>query len=141
MWYKDFSDRLEVWSNLRTDIQSLPPEEALQTINDWWHQSPWQPFYLHWDDQPLWPDPWQLLSDNVYCDLARGLGILYTISMIEHKDLISAELVLTEDGRNLVLVAKEKYILNWDSTIRVNTPLRSKIKKTLTLDQVKKQYL
>ena len=67
MWYKDFSDRLEVWSNLRTDIQSLPPEEALQTISDWWHQSPWQPFYLHWDDQPLWPDPWQLLSDNVYC--------------------------------------------------------------------------
>jgi hypothetical protein len=141
MWYKDFSDRLKVWSNLRTDIQSLPPEEALQTISDWWHQSPWQPFYLHWDDQPLWPNPWQLLSDNVYCDLARGLGILYTISMIEHKDLTSAELVLTEDGRNLVLVAKEKYILNWDSTIRVNTPLRSKIKKTLTLDQVKKQYL
>ena len=80
-------------------------------------------------------------TDNIYCDLARGLGILYTISMIEHKDLTSAELVLTEDGRNLVLVAKEKYILNWDSTIRVNTPLRSKIKKTLTLDQVKKQYL
>ena len=141
MWYKDFADRLEVWSELRTDAKSLPPEKALQIISDWWYQAPWQPYYLHWDDQPIWPDPWQLLSDNVYCDLARGLGILYTISMLEHKDLTPAELVLTEDGRNLVSVAKGKYILNWDQTVRVNTPLRNKIKKTLTLDQVKKQYL
>jgi hypothetical protein len=30
-------------------------------------------------------------------------------------------LVLTDDGRNLVLVAKEKYILNWESGNIVNT--------------------
>ena len=137
MWYKDFSDRLEVWSNLRTDIQSLPPEEALQTISDWWHQSPWQPFYLHWDDQPLWPDPWQLLSDNVYCDLARGLGILYTISMLDRADLADAELVLTNEGNNLVLVAKEKYILNWNPDNVVNTYQEVKIRRKLKQYQIK----
>ena len=129
MWQKDFTDRLESWANLRSHNQALPLEEALRNINDWWQKSPWQPYYLHWDDQPKWPDPWQLLSDNIYCDLARGLGILYTVSMLEHKDLISYELVLADDGRNLVLINKEKYTLNWDGSVLVNTPLVIKVKK------------
>jgi hypothetical protein len=137
MWYTDFSDRLEAWATLRTEAQSLPLVEALQKINDWWFNSPWKSYYLHWDDQSLWPDPWQLLSDNVYCDLARGLGILYTVSMIEHKDLKSVELVLTEDDRNLVLVNKEKYILNWDHKVIVNTPLNNKIKRSFIQEQIK----
>jgi hypothetical protein len=129
MWPKNFADRLEAWAELRTQAQKLPLEEALQLVNGWWHQSPWQPYYLHWDDQSKWPDPWQLLNDNVYCDLARGLGILYTVSMLEHKDLASYELVLTEDDRNLVLINKVKYTLNWDDVVLVNTPLVGKAKK------------
>jgi hypothetical protein len=129
MWYRDFADRLESWAELRSQNQELPLEEALQNINDYWQESPWQPYYLHWDDQPNWPDPWQLLSDNVYCDLARGLGILYTLSMLDHKDLVSYELILSEDNRNLVLVNKSKYTLNWDSSVLVNTPHVVKVKK------------
>lgn len=129
MWPKTFASRLESWAELRTRVQQLPLEEALQNINNWWRQTPWQPYYLHWDDQPKWPDPWQLLSDNVFCDLARGLGILYTLSMLDHKDLVSYELVLTEDGRNLVLINKEKYILNWDDSVLVNTPLVGKVER------------
>jgi len=129
MWYKDFADRLESWAELRSQNKNLPLVEALQNINDYWQQSPWQPYYLHWDDQPNWPDPWELLSDNIFCDLARGLGILYTLSMLEHKDLVSYELVLTEDGRNLVLVNKSKYTLNWDGSALVNTPHDVKVKK------------
>jgi len=122
MWFDDFADRLESWADLRTSANELPLDQALELVNNWWQKTPWQPYYLHWDDQPLWPDPWQLLSDNVYCDLARGLGILYTVSMLDHKDLVSFELVLTEDDRNLVLVNKEKYTLNWTNGVLVNTP-------------------
>ena len=129
MWHKDFANRLESWAELRTQNRELPLEKALQNINDYWQESPWQPYYLHWDDQPNWPDPWQLLSDNIFCDLARGLGILYTLSMLEHKDLISYELILAEDGRNLVLVNKSKYTLNWDGSVLVNTPLVGKAKR------------
>jgi hypothetical protein len=49
--------------------------------------------------------------------------------MLGHKDLASHELVLTEDGRNLVLINKVKYTLNWDDTVLVNTPLVGKAKK------------
>ena len=140
MWYQDFSDRLGDWSDLRTSVQNLPLEQALQTINEWWFNSPWQSYYLHWDDLPSWPDPWQLLSDNVFCEVARGLGILYTISMIDHPEIASADLVLTDDGYNLVLVNKEIYILNWNKDTIVNTHQVGKVKKRLTQEQVKKQY-
>ena len=140
MWYPDFADRLQSWSELRRSCESMPLEEALQAINTWWFQSPWKSYYLHWDDAKIWPDPWQLLSDNTFCELARGLGILYTLSMIEHKDLACAQLVLTDEGYNLVQVNKTKYILNYDQEIIVNTPQKCNIKRSLAVEQIKQQY-
>jgi len=139
MWPTNFAARLESWQALRTQVQTLPLESALTTINNWWFNSPWQPYYLHWDDNEDWPDPWQLLSDNYYCDVARGLGILYTISLLDRADLMSAELVLTEEGHNLVLVDKTKYILNWDRNTIVNTNQEVKIQRRLSQDRVR-QY-
>ena len=137
MWHQTFDARLASWNQLRDHCQTLPLESALTTINQWWINSPWQPYYLHWDDQPNWPDPWQLLSDNVYCDLARALGIVYTISIIDRKDTDPTELVLTEEGYNLVLVAKEKYILNWKPDTVVNTFQAVKIKKQFKQHPIK----
>jgi hypothetical protein len=136
MWHPTFGARLESWNLLRDRCQFLPLDSALETINEWWFEVPWRPYYLHWDDQPVWPDPWQLLSDDVYCDLARGLGIVYTISMLDRADMASATLVLTEDGDNLVLVAKEKYILNWSPTSIVNTFQEVKIKRQYKQKQI-----
>ena len=118
----------------------MPLSTALDAINQWWNHSPWQPYYLHWDDQPAWPDPWQLLSDNVYCDLARGLGILYTITLLDRIDMADAMLILTKTGHNLVQVDQTKYILNWDSASIVNTFQDIKVVHQLTQCQVKQQY-
>ena len=121
IWPDSFSARLTSWTFLREQCQNLPVEPALARINDWWFRAPWRPYYLHWDDQNSWPNPWQLLSDNEYCEVARGLGILYTITLLDRADMAPAHLVLTDAGRNLVLVAKEKYILNWEANCVVNT--------------------
>jgi hypothetical protein len=141
MWPTNFGDRLESWNRLRQQVHPLPVTETLQRINQWWYNCPWKPYYLHWDDQPNWPDPWQLLSDNYYCDLARGLGILYTITLLDRADFADTTLVLTQTGDNLVLVNKSKYILNWDKDTIVNTIQAVTIKKQLTQYQVKQQYL
>jgi hypothetical protein len=140
MWPDTFATRLTSWTDLRNRVDTLPIELALLEINQWWSQTPWRPYYLHWDDQPAWPDPWQLLSDNIYCDLAKALGILYTISMLDRADMADAELVLTEDGRNLVQVTQRKYILNWNPDSVVNTNQAIKIKRRLVQSQIKKQY-
>lgn len=136
IWPATFSDRLESWNQLRDQTQHLPPESALLDINAWWFRCPWKPYYLHWDDQPNWPDPWQLLSDNVYCEVARGLGILYTITLLDRADMAPVDLILTEDGTNLVQVAKEKYILNWEPDSIVNTNQEIKIKRQYQQHQI-----
>jgi hypothetical protein len=129
MWPQNFSSRLASWNLLRQQCQHLPIQSALEKINHWWFGAPWRPYYLHWEDQETWPDPWQLLSDDIYCELARGLGILYTITLLERADMASASLVLTDSGHNLVLVAQEKYILNWEPNNVVNTIHEVKIRQ------------
>jgi hypothetical protein len=136
MWPQTFDARLACWTFLREQCQHMPVELALVRINDWWFRTPWQPYYLHWDDQTTWPNPWQLLSDNVYCEVARALGILYTITLLDRADMAPADLVLTESGHNLVLVAKEKYILNWEADSIVNTIQAIKIKRQYQQHQI-----
>jgi len=136
IWPASFAARLESWNLLRDQCQNLPVQTALEDINAWWFRAPWRPYYLHWDDQNTWPDPWQLLSDDIYCELARGLGILYTITLLDRADLAPAELVLTQDDVNLVLVAKEKYILNWTADMVVNTIQATTIKRQYQQQQI-----
>ena len=139
MWPRTFAERLESWAQLRTQASTADAETALAAINSWWFQTPWRAYHLHWDDRLLWPDPWQLLSDDLYCPLARGLGILYTITMLDRPDLQDA--VLAEvDSDNLVLVNKKRYILNWDPEQMLNITLgHFKTHHSITQEQIQQQ--
>jgi hypothetical protein len=139
MWPSTFEQRLHAWGVLRESLQYASIEQALADINAWWFCAPWRAYHLHWDDQPTWPDPWQLLSDDIYCDLARGLGILYTITLLDRPDL--QDLVLTEsDQGNLVLVQGGKYILNWDSQQVLNiSPGQINAQHSVTQQQIQQQ--
>ena len=140
IWPATFAARLESWNLLRDQCSNFPVESALQNINSWWFGAPWRPYYLHWDDQATWPDPWQLLSDDIYCELARGVGILYTITLLDRADLTSASLILTQNGHNLVLVDQTKYILNWNPDTVVNTNQEVAIHRQLSQQQIHKKY-
>ena len=139
MWHQTFAERLESWTKLRQQAALADKHTALLSINRWWFGTPWRAYHLHWDDQPTWPDPWQLLSDNIYCSLARGLGILYTIAIVDRADL--QDVVLAElGGDNLVLIDKSKYILNWDADTVVNINLEpQKVRHSVTLAQIQQQ--
>lgn len=139
MWSHTFPERLQAWADLRSQAVSLPLETALKAVNTWWFQSPWQPYHLHWDDRETWPDPWQLLDDNMYCGLARGLGIVYTIAMLDRADLQDFQLVDTGSD-NLVLVDKKKYILNWspEQVLNIN-PGPYKVHHSVGQQEIKQQ--
>lgn len=139
MWPKTFAERLESWVDLRNRAAQSDRDQAIKSINSWWFNTPWTAYHLHWDDRETWPDPWQLLSDNIYCSLARGLGILYTITLIDRSDLQDAILIETR-GDNLVLVDKSKYILNWDANTVVNINLGElNSRHSVTQKQIKQQ--
>jgi len=139
MWPRNFSERLESWAQLRQQCSKLDSEPALIKINAWWFQTPWTAYHLHWDDQADWPDPWQLLSDDQYCPVARGLGIMYTIAMLDREDLQDSQMIEYQSD-NLVLVAKKKYILNWDPDQVVNISLgKSNPRRQVSQEQIKQK--
>ena len=139
MWPSTFAQRLDSWSQLRAQASQADSELALHLINTWWFHTPWRAYHLHWDDRPSWPDPWQLLSDNMYCSLARGLGIVYTIAMLDRVDLQDSCLIDTGSD-NLVLVDKKKYILNWDAEQVLNIiPGPYKVHHSVSQQEIKQQ--
>jgi hypothetical protein len=112
MWETAYEDRFADWVRLRHTIQLLDPSAQLLAINNWWFCAPIVNKTITWPDRKNWPDPWQLLTNNGYCDLARALGIVYTIMLTEQ--LSYTELTITQTKQdNLVLVNGGKYILNW----------------------------
>lgn len=112
MWHPDFDQRLTQWRDLRVTSISADLNSCLAQINDWWWQVPTVNHYLHWDDHAGWPSPWELLADNIYCDLARAAGMLYTVMMLEREDIQDVQLIQTK-RYNLVQVDGGKYIMNW----------------------------
>ena len=138
MLQKTFTERLAAWAALRQSCSTLDREQALDQINSWWQKTPWIPYHLHWDDRPTWPDPWQLLDDNIYCGLARALGIMYTIAMLDREDL--QDVVLAEiDSDNLVLIDNGKYILNWNGGKPVNINPGTRSRHQISLQELQKQ--
>ena len=91
------------WNHLRQSLQNCSSEAALAQINAWWFQRAWCAYLLHWDDLAQWPDPWQLLEEPRLCPLARGLGIMYTLAMLDREDFNDAR--LTERADNNLAVS------------------------------------
>lgn len=129
----EFEDRLVLWNQLRADNQSNDLETALLAINDWWQMLPLDSHYLHWDDIERWPDPWDLLADGVFCSVAKSLGIVYTLYLINRPEINEIQLAQTNEGDNLVLINQGKYILNWAPGEMLNTRT-SQIKFTQMMD-------
>ena len=141
MWARDYHQRLRSWQQLRQSVAESPKSQCLDAVNRWWFDAPWSSYHLHWDDRDRWPDPWQLLQDNIFCSVARGLGILYTISLLERADIADVEMI-DSDLDNLVLVDKGIYVLNWEADTIVNISLDSaKSRRRITLSEVNELIL
>lgn len=131
-----FEQRLRDWKTLRKKVVELSTLEKCVHIDKWWQSAPLVNRYLHIHDQSNWPDPWTLLSENIYCILTRGLGIIYTLNMCEINDI---NLVIANDKQGtecpLVLVDDAKYILNyWPDMILNNCLDDFSIKRYVQID-------
>lgn len=130
-----YEDRLKSWHELKKICRQSDLETKCVLIDDWWQKAPTVNHYLHIYDIHNWPDPWELLVENLYCDVAKALGMYYTLYIIGERDI---ELVEATDqfGNDvvLVLVNSAKYILNyWPSTVLNNQSQDFTIKRSINL--------
>lgn len=112
MWKTSYEERLAEWFELRQASEHQPLDQQVRLVNDWWFRAPIVNRVITWDRPDVWPNPWELLTNSGYCELARALGIVYTLMMLENQKYTSLSIIATGND-NLVLVDGGKYILNW----------------------------
>jgi hypothetical protein len=132
----EYEIRLKSWADLRLELKDKSLQTQVVEVDHFWQAAPIQTYYLHPDLIKDWPNPWQLLSDNIYCYYARALGMIYTLLLLGIKDVALCE---ATDHNNesvvLVLVDSAKYVLNyWPSTVLNNSLHDFTITKTIKID-------
>ena len=137
MWKLAINERLEHWRRLRSEMDRKEISQALELAAEEWGRAPFTPYYLDYDRPETWPDPWTLIAENYYCDLARALGLLYTIHLSRHgsEHDLRLRILKRPDDRsqyNLVIVDQGKYVLNFQDHEVVNIESTAK-KNLLTL--------
>jgi hypothetical protein len=127
MWNLNPDERLREWKSFRCQLGSMSLAVACAKVSHLWSYAPYVNHYLDPDCSTSlvpWPDPWTLLYNNYYCDIAKCLGMLYTLYLSDHKPA-DIELLLGVDTKlhepcNLVSLDNGNYILNLEFDTVVN---------------------
>lgn len=128
-----YYERLQCWYELRKKVSNCSLKDTCIETDNWWQRAPLVTHYLHPQDTQSWPDPWELVSDNTYCPIARGLGMCYTLYLIgiDNVQMIEAT---DEFGDDYMLVVCDKYAMNYHPNTVVNNTLHQfKFKKSVDI--------
>jgi len=123
VFQQDFYTRLKSWHDLRESLTNAELNTTCIKVDEFWQKAPIISHYLHPDFIDDWPNPWELINENMYCPYGRALGMVYTLLLLGIKDI---DFVLAKDDNSeevvLVLVDDAKYILNyWPDTVVNNS--------------------
>jgi hypothetical protein len=138
IWQQSYEKRVAAWQAMRSEIQTLPFEQMLQTCNNWWYTAPLYSRWLWYEDYSNWPNPWELLEENKICELSRALGMVYTLLLIDEQ--LVHQISIDYTGNEFIVnVENGKYILNWsDEKIVSITSLETNILRSIKATSIKK---
>ena len=133
----NYEARLKSWYDLRKSLEDKDVETSCLAIDNWWQFVPLVNHYLHPNDIDNWPGPWELLVENNYCQIARGLGMIYTLNLVGINDI---DFCIAIDDNNeeysLVMVNSAKYICNYHPNTVISNSLTD-FKVTSHIDMTK----
>ena len=137
----NYEARLKSWYDLRKSLENSDIKTICLAIDKWWKYAPLVNHHLHIDDIDNWPGPWELLVENNYCQIARGLGMVYTLQLVGIKDVdFSTAIDDNNEECALVMVDNAKYILNYyPNTVISNSLQDFKLGNPVNMDKINKK--
>ncbi len=135
MWPQSYEELLLEWADLRTEAAELPLDEALTLVHNWWNMAPIVSNTIHFTDTDNWPMPWDLLLQSAYCDVAKCIGIAYTLLLVDHGEIHNMMLLQTANDTYLQINETE-YILGPEIGI-INSKVDGNVLHQISCDVLK----
>jgi hypothetical protein len=108
------NERLIKWKQFRDQLEDS--QTPLEDLADFWAKAPFVNSYINPLDTTAWPDPWHLILDNRYDDLAIVLGMLYTLKLTQRFIDVPYEIHMsmpqTDKNNKFFLVLDQTHVLN-----------------------------
>lgn len=114
MFEKNFDQRLSLWREFREKLEiSATP---FQDVLDFYSRAPTVSIHTDAWDETTWPDPWQLLEENQYCDFCIVLGMCYSLQLTDRFSGSSFEIHIgidKEKTANFYFLVVDKSVLGY----------------------------
>ena len=98
MFDKKFEERMSLWREFRDYLEVC--DDPIQEAINFYAKAPLTTLAIDPYTQSTWPDPWQLLEENVYCKFVKILAICYSLQLTDHFSGMSFEINITRDNKN-----------------------------------------
>lgn len=121
------NERLTEWRNFRNKIETslTPLEDSIQ----FWRKAPFVSPYLDPFSPDTWPDPWHLVIDGKFDDLAICLGIMYTLKLTQRFMNENFEIHMAVDlKKDFYLVVGKDRVLNYNKAVIQNYDVINQIR-------------
>lgn len=110
------SDRIKAWKEFRDQLEVS--QCPCQDVAEFWALAPFVNSYLDPHNPKSWPDPWRLVLEGRYDNLAITLGMLYTLKLttrfMDTPYEIHMSMPLNEKDQNFFLVIDHSDVLNFE---------------------------
>lgn len=134
MFDKKYEDRLQLWSNFRSQLETS--ENPIQDVIDLYNRAPLVSIMVDPYDKDSWINPWELIYENVYCSFAIILGMFYTLKLTERFSNSHFEIHICTDIKK----SEVKYLLYIDNTVvgynRLTAVSTEDVPKTLKTEKI-----
>ena len=111
MFSKHYEKRLAAWHEFRKSLEK--DSDPIQTTLDFYKAAPRVNINCDPWDRNTWPDPWELLAENEYCEYCIILGMCYTLQLTDKFSQAKFEIHIVIDQEN----SDRMYLLYVDNNV------------------------
>lgn len=129
MFNQPFEKRLLLWREFRNNLEDS--EFPIQDTIDFWNSAPLVTIQADPYDPDTWPDPWEIIHENIFCPFVKILAICYTLQLTECFSQSSFEIHITQDknkSQTNYLLYVDEWVIGYNID---NAVLKSNLPKSI----------
>ena len=115
MFDMNVQDRLRAWFDFRNKLEN--DDTPFQSTLELYNKAPITSFRIDPYTPDTYPDPWELLDENLYDDFGYILGIGYTLRLTDRFSQEPIKITITQDNKrscNYYLLHIQDKVIGFD---------------------------